>query len=383
MKKKLIKSLFVTLSLVIGTNSAWAVDETYDFTKIAQSITASLYIIENGSSGVTVNSNNLNRWADFTNNNYTTSRYTTSEFTANNRFAGNSTFQLIRMSTPANDMVRCAKSTGYFSILNLNVGDKITFTTLATNSTGDIVDAAGITFLSTNVKADGTSENVAVGDVVASGTTYAVTESSQNHLDLKVAIRNGFMKIVITPNSTITKTISTAGYATFSSIHHVTVPSDVSVYKAAVNATGDKIALTQVNTDIIPANTGVILYSSVPGDKNLIITETASTGDFTGNQLIASSLTPTIPATGTYYALKANSNEFAIINGGVILSANKAYIQATSGSASILIDNITTGINSISTTEKAGRDFYSMQGLKVSKPSKGIYIQNGKKIIIK
>ena len=48
-------------------------------------------------------------------------------------------------------------------------------------------------------------------------------------------------------------------------------------------------------------------------------------------------------------------------------------------------DNTDTGINGIVETDK-GSDkapYYNLNGVRVSKPSHGVYIQNGKKVIIK
>ena len=52
---------------------------------------------------------------------------------------------------------------------------------------------------------------------------------------------------------------------------------------------------------------------------------------------------------------------------------------------SLLIDGLgTTGIDAIDTDSSNDGDIYSIHGIKVEKPTqKGIYIQKGKKIIVK
>jgi hypothetical protein len=54
--------------------------------------------------------------------------------------------------------------------------------------------------------------------------------------------------------------------------------------------------------------------------------------------------------------------------------------QAT---ATIKLIGGTTGIHAIGSDAKKDNNFYTLQGVRVDKPTKGIYIQNGKKIIIK
>ena len=189
----------------------------------------------------------------------------------------------------------------------------------------------------------------------------------------------------------VSKTIpAESGYASFSADKAVTVPEDVTVYKAAVSAEGDAIVLTPVDTEVIPANTGVLLYSETAGDKVFYTATEAAAADFSGNELIATSVkaNATVPTEGTYYALKAGVAEFAVINGGVELSANKAYIKAPENSDAkpmrMVIGGQTTGINEVDAADGAADGaYYTLQGVKVENPTKGLYIHNGKKVIIK
>ena len=181
-----------------------------------------------------------------------------------------------------------------------------------------------------------------------------------------------------------------SGYASFSADKAVTVPEDVTVYTAAVSAEGNAIVLTPVDTEVIPANTGVLLYSETAGDKVFYTATEAADADFSGNELIATSVEAyaTVPTGGTYYALKAGVAEFAVINGGVVLSANKAYIKAPENSEAkpmrMVIGGQTTGINEVDAADGAADGaYYTLQGVKVENPTKGLYIHNGKKVIIK
>ena len=175
-------------------------------------------------------------------------------------------------------------------------------------------------------------------------------------------------------------------FASFSSTVDYPVPSDVSVYKAKVS--GEYVVLTKVDTESIPANTGVILKKNAD-DEN---TATGADTSFDGNELIPTSVeaNATVPTEGTYYALVAGEATFGVLKGGIILSSNKAYIKApeTASEAktilSIKFGDDTTGISTAKVkTAEADNAYYTLQGVKTMKPAKGLYIHNGKKIIVK
>lgn len=184
------------------------------------------------------------------------------------------------------------------------------------------------------------------------------------------------------------KNIPASGYASFSSPSNVAVPEGVAVYKAAV-MNNEYVVLTEVETDVIPANTGVLIYSEEEGDKTFNVVSGEASGDFSGNQLIATSMAEnaTVPTDGTYYALMANEAKFAVVKGGTALSANKAYIKASADAAKtmrLIIGGETTGIDEVEAATVAGDGhYYNLQGVRVEKPAAGIYIHNGKKVIVK
>ena len=47
------------------------------------------------------------------------------------------------------------------------------------------------------------------------------------------------------------------------------------------------------------------------------------------------------------------------------------------------MDNETTGISELKNNSNTDADYYTLQGVKVAKPVKGIYIHQGKKVIVK
>ena len=77
--------------------------------------------------------------------------------------------------------------------------------------------------------------------------------------------------------------------------------------------------------------------------------------------------------------------------GKLTIGVHKAYINIdVSGGAKISLlfdDNETTGIEEINsadnTASKTDDTYYNLNGQKVSKPTRGIYIHNGKKVVVK
>jgi hypothetical protein len=70
------------------------------------------------------------------------------------------------------------------------------------------------------------------------------------------------------------------------------------------------------------------------------------------------------------------------------VATDKAYLQTTVASARIAFDfddNETTGLSEVTNTNLTNNtnEFFDLQGRKVAQPTKGLYIVNGKKVVIK
>ena len=88
--------------------------------------------------------------------------------------------------------------------------------------------------------------------------------------------------IKVTPS--ITATVGTAGYATFCTTATCKVPSGLTAYTAAYNATSGKVDLTEVADGIIPANNGVILKGEAK--EYTMETATSKATTLAGNKLV-------------------------------------------------------------------------------------------------
>ena len=191
---------------------------------------------------------------------------------------------------------------------------------------------------------------------------------------------------IYSPKITETVSVSEAGFATYATTNNVVVPSDenVKVMTVKVNAEGTAIELNEVKAGtVIPAGKG-ILVKAAAGNHNFVVTSKEGT-TLESNNLVAA--TTDVPSDGAkYFALTKIGEKvgFALVEDGVVIPAGKAYLEVpTSTPAKFFgLDGEATGINSVKTA-KADGAYYTLEGVKTTKPVKGLYIHNGKKIVVK
>ena len=196
-----------------------------------------------------------------------------------------------------------------------------------------------------------------------------------------------YIYIQRTGDATETVSVSDAGFATYATKYNVEVPNDenVKVMTVKVNDDNSTITLNDVAAGtVIPANTGILVKAD-QGNHNFVVTSDKGT-ELTNNDLKAA--TTDKPSDGTpYFALTKIGDKvgFALVEKDVVIPAGKAYLEVTKGTAAAKffgLDGEATGINSVKTA-KADGAYYTLEGVKTTKPVKGLYIHNGKKIVVK
>lgn len=178
--------------------------------------------------------------------------------------------------------------------------------------------------------------------------------------------------------------ISDAGYATMVAGYNIVVPeNDVEIY--GVNIQGGKAKLFRIEPGtIVPQETGLLLKGN-EGTYNIATTESR------GEELLANQLKAALTemtADGRQYALrkKDGSVGFAKIQSGVTIPAGKAYLEVNDDDALTAFYDINGGASAISNATQADTPlpvFYTIEGTRTLKPTKGLYIRkDGKKIMI-
>ena len=189
--------------------------------------------------------------------------------------------------------------------------------------------------------------------------------------------------IKVTPS--ITATVGTAGYATFCTTATCKVPSGLTAYTAAYNATSGKVDLTEVADGIIPANNDVILKGEAK--EYTMETATSKATTLAGNKLVG--VTADYTLTDKDYILVNDGGvvKFGKATVGTTLAAGKVYLPIENPNAAKIISmdfDGTTGINAVETASDKDDAYYTLSGVKTLKPTKGmLYIHNGKKYIAK
>ena len=186
--------------------------------------------------------------------------------------------------------------------------------------------------------------------------------------------------------ATETVSVSEAGFATYATKNNVKVPEDenVKVMTVKVNAAGTAIELNEVKAGtVIPAKTG-ILVKAAQGNHDFVVTSKEG-AKLENNNLVAA--TTDVASDGAkFFALTKIGDKvgFALVANNVVIPAGKAYLEVSGKTAAKFfgLDGEATGINSVKTA-KADGAYYTLEGVKTTKPVKGLYIHNGKKIVVK
>ncbi len=177
--------------------------------------------------------------------------------------------------------------------------------------------------------------------------------------------------------------ISSAKYATFSNAHVLDFSNTgITVYTATDHETS--VTLNEVTTGKVPANTPVVLYKADAIDGTSInVPVIASAAAISGTNDLRVS-------TGTdvdyMYVLAMNPTIGFYPWGGTNLSAGKVYLlgHASYGARDFIGFGEETKISTVgSKTADVRGEYFNLSGQRVNQPTKGLYIVNGKKVVIK
>lgn len=171
--------------------------------------------------------------------------------------------------------------------------------------------------------------------------------------------------------------------ATFSAPFATIIPEGVKAYY--VSAKGTEATMTAIDAEAIPANQGVILTSESGAAATMVPAASETAATITGNQLGHSAGAARALTAGEGYILGNGSEGTAFYpcKAGS-LPINKAYLLGNGENAIVMnFGNAVTGINTIAAPASAKAPIFDLSGRRVVKATKGLYIQNGKKFIVK
>ena len=182
----------------------------------------------------------------------------------------------------------------------------------------------------------------------------------------------------------VSVTMTNLGYATFS------YPRDLDFTNSGVKAfivteVTNVLKLQEVTT--VPAGTGVVLKGDAGTYHPEVISQ--ATDDVTANLLTGTATaTYTVQGNNTYVLSRYSDGKpgFRLAADGLEIAQHKAYLTLTDGQARAFFgfaDNTTTAISEIADSQSVYGNTYDLSGRRIQKPSRGFYVKNGKKVIVK
>lgn len=292
-----------------------------------------------------------------------------------------------------------------YTVENKTLPDRGTYYVLTTNKSGSlsfgfvlnankplfvvksdgvcISDKITVTDHSGNNKA--LDENYKMTEKLTGGVCTFTAEKGNTYYVFSTGSKLGFYGYKFTPASEITATISDFGYSTFASAEALdfTGIEGLTAYTAAVN--GNTVALTPVTK--VSAGTGLVLKGTagatytIPAATVEGATESALKGVTEDGYTVETTdvvnyVLDNVDATPGFYKYT-----------GTTIPAGKAYLQlpATAAAKSMkMVFGDATGISEVNAAAgEADGAYYTLGGQRVAVPTKGLYIHNGKKVIVK
>lgn len=180
--------------------------------------------------------------------------------------------------------------------------------------------------------------------------------------------------------------VGEAGWRTFRTGSSIKITDpNVTAYVAKYVAEGNYVKLTEV--------TGVpgwqpVLIEAAPGDYMVEITTEDLSGSFPwGDNGLKANGGSALPGDGTLYGLAKKNGVVGFYKVATTseVPAWHVYLDISDASAPDFLgfDGGTTSINELNVKGQADGAYYNLAGQRVAQPTKGLYIVNGKKYIVK
>ena len=194
-------------------------------------------------------------------------------------------------------------------------------------------------------------------------------------------------------------TMTSAGYGTYYNSTATQLPTGVQAATIDAASSGTLTINWRYDGDdndknVIPGGTAVMLKSAA-GNYTLTLLPANTDAAPAGNLLKGSDVACTTFGGDKYYKLSYNSSGvnlgwyWGAENGAAFnIGAHKAWLALTTQQAQnarffSLDDSETTAVSTLNRDPLTLNQYYDLQGRKVAQPTRGLYIVNGQKVVIK
>ena len=179
-------------------------------------------------------------------------------------------------------------------------------------------------------------------------------------------------------------TITDAEYATYVNTEHALDFSEtgITVYTATAGTT--KVTLNEIAGGKVPANTPVVLYKANADGTAINVPVIASADAIGSNDLEVSNGSDNL--NGKYVLANKTQGVGFYKWGGTTIPAGKVYLNASAASAPEFLGfgSEATGISAVQNAQSTmSNEVYNLNGQRVAQPTKGLYITNGRKVVVK
>lgn len=295
--------------------------------------------------------------------------------------------------------------TSYIKISAPGKINELSFTiTSASNSSGGITDITKHTDYSGSIYLGSSAASNPTGALGSTNTisndVMTITPTGNNNelymqvstgarvwgIDVNYNVVSYSRYCTTVPDETVT--ITAAGLATYASDFDLDYTS-VSGIEAYIATGTTSISLTKVNK--VPAGTGVLLRATAGGTSFNVPVTTAATDNVTGNLFVrGTGAAVASSANGKYnYILNIVNNQIGFYRANnQTVATNRAYLHTTINAPSdesrieLTFDG-QTGIATVNRETTTNNRYFDLQGRPVAQPTKGLYIVNGKKVLVK
>lgn len=157
--------------------------------------------------------------------------------------------------------------------------------------------------------------------------------------------------------------------------------TDIRAYKATIES--GKVRLEQISDGIVPAGHGAVLYSDTPGTYAIPVTTAIGSVSDTG---LSVSDGTTAKGVGVY-VLASRSGEVGFLHWASESSLPQWQVYLNTGAAApeflLLGLGETMAVDAVRVLPPTDGNCYNLQGQRVSKPCRGLYIVHGKKVVVR
>ena len=206
------------------------------------------------------------------------------------------------------------------------------------------------------------------------GTIYTIKVTNANNCQIS--------KIEVFGDGCEAGLVTSFGWATFITTSDVKYPAETAyvVTDASVSA---GLTLTEVTQ--VPSGTPLLLKGE--GAKTAISLDTAPDAPATnllevsdGSDLASGNYPYVLAKNGDGACFKQWTGAMSTLDGRVVLILNEPIPD---GSPALSLDGTTTAIETVEKSTVENGVYYNLSGQRVTQPTKGLYIVNGKKVIMK